>query len=183
MNKAGYLVVITLLLCGCDNQAERLVQHEKTCLKALDLGLLEAADEQCTGALGTPGSDSLDPATRSARLFRLGSIKRQRTLYVEAERLMIQTLAIEQESAEPDAFALARRYHELTLALAGQGKWQQGLVYLEKLLPEILHFSADEQKALTNMMKLYVKNLKQAGQAPLVKPLEDFLQTADQQSP
>jgi len=176
MNKAGIVIIATLVLCACDNEAERLAHHEQVCQKALDLGLLEHADKECTSALGTSGSASLDPATRSERLLRLASIKRQQNLYAEAEKLILQTLLIEQGVPNPDTFAVARRHQELSMALAGQRKWREGAIVLESLLPEVANFSAAEQKAITNMIKLYVNKLKNSDQAHLTKLLDGYLQ-------
>lgn len=176
MNKAGVLIAITLWLCACDNEAKRLAQHEKVCLKALEHGLLETADRECTSALGEPGSDALDRATRSQRLFRLGSIKRQRNLFAEAEALIHQSLAIEQGLPEPDPLVITRCHYELSLSLAGQGKWQEGAVSLETLFPDLGRFSDKEQKAIVNMTRLYVANLKNNNLDELAEKIETRLQ-------
>lgn len=164
MNKMGVLIAITLWLSACDNTADRLVQHEKVCLKALDHGLLETADRECTRALGEAGSDVLDTTTRSQRLFRLGSIKRQRNKFAEAEALINQSLAIELGLPEPEPIGIMRRHYELCVSLAGQGKWREGAVFLEMLFPDLDQLPEKEQKAITNMARLYMANLKKNNQ-------------------
>ena len=176
MNKAGVLIAITLWLSACSDVTERLAQHEKVCLKALDHGLLETADRECTSALGEPGSDTLDKSTRSQRLFRLGSIKRQRNLFAEAEALIHQSLAIEQGLPEPDPLAIMRRHYELSVSLAGQGKWREGAASLETLFADLGRFSEKEQAAITNMTRLYAANLKKNNQDELAEKIETRLQ-------
>ena len=172
MKKPALILSTVLALCACDNEAERLAHHEKACLTALDHGLLESADSECTKALGDSGLDNLDRHTLSERLFRLGSIKRQRALYAEAVSLVSQTLIIEEQSSNPDVFQIARRHHELTLALAGQENWLEGAVLVEKLLRHIDLFSEKEQKSIINMTRLYVVNLKKNQREEHARKLE-----------
>jgi hypothetical protein len=176
MKKLALILSTALSVCACDNQVERLAHHEKACLKAIDFGLLETADSECTSALGGPGFDSMDAHTRSERLFRLGSIKRQRAKYSEAVNLILQTLAVEEESSNSDTFEIARRHYELSLALAGQEKWKEGVVFVETLLPNIDKFPATEHKAIINMANIYITNLKKNHMDELTKNIEMSIQ-------
>ena len=176
MKKLALILSTVLSVCACDNQAERLAHHEKACLKAIDYGLLETADSECTNALGEPDTDSMDIHTRSQRLLRLGSIKRQRAIYSEAVTLIEQSLVIEEESSNPDTYEIARRHYELSLALAGQEKWQEGVVFVETLLPNIDKFPATEQKAIINTANIYISNLKKNHMDELTKNIEMHVQ-------
>lgn len=177
MNKSGSLLLAVMLILGaCGNEREQLVAHEQACQKALDLGLLEIADKECSSALDVSDSDDRDLRSQSEWLFRLGSIKRQRSLFAEAETLIKQSLVIEQSLPDPDPLAITRRHHELCIVLTGQEKWQEGVVSLERVLANMEKFSAKEQKAIVNMSRIYVSNLKKSELFALAEKIETHAQ-------
>lgn len=172
---AFLIAVFVLITSGCGNEA-KLLESARACQKAIDLGLLEVADEHCTNALGAPDADVLDADVKSERLFILGSVKRQLGLFVDAEPLIKKSLTIEKSLSKPEAKRVAYRNYELSLIMAGQGKWQEGAEFLHKVLSEVTHFSDAEQRSIKNMTKQYISGLVREGQLQLAGSLEVYVQ-------
>jgi tetratricopeptide (TPR) repeat protein len=163
---AGLLVI---LLVACDRQAARMDKAAENCEKAIVVGALEVAEEQCTIALGDNDGADLKPEIRSQRLYRLGHIKRTRAKYPEAQELIAQSLAIEEARSESDSFPVGQRLLEMSLILAGQGQWDEGALFLERALPFAGQFTEKQQVTMTNVLRHFARRLEQAGRTGLAE--------------
>lgn len=160
------LIVIAFsgLAIACDNTASRLDAEARFCQRALEIGELELAEKSCRRALGAAGDDVLAPQVRSDRLYRLASIKRQRTKYAEAAELLNQSLALEQTLSGSDSPQVASRRLEMALILAGQGQWQDGARLLEQTVPIAILWNERERASLVNVLQHYITQLQKSQQ-------------------
>ena len=168
MNKriliAGLLV---FFLVTCDRQGARMTTAAENCEKAIVVGALEVAEELCTIALGENLGADLKPKLRSDRLYRLGHIQRMQAKYPEAERLIMQSLAIEETLSDHDNLARGHRLLEMSLIKAGLGNWEEGALFLERALPYAMQFSEKEQASMINVLRHYAGKLEQLEQPEL----------------
>jgi hypothetical protein len=163
---AGLLVG---MLAACDRQGAHMDKAAENCEKAMVVGAIDVAEEQCTIALGNNLGADLKPEVRSQRLYRLGYIKRTRAKYPEARDLITQSLVIEEALSESDSFPVGQRLLEMSLILAGQGQWEEGALFLERALPFAGQFSDKEQVSMTNVLKHFAGRLEQAGRTGLAE--------------
>ena len=156
------VIVFSSLVSACDNAASRLEKEARICERALEIGVLELAEEHCQSALGEPDDDVLAPQDRSERLYRLASIKRQLAKYAEAAELLSQSLLLEQTLSGSDSPQVASRRLEMALILAGQGKWQEGAQLLEQTVPAASLLNEKERASLVNILQRYAAQLQKS---------------------
>jgi tetratricopeptide (TPR) repeat protein len=144
----------------------------RDCEKAVSIGALDIAEERCQLALGEDDRDILTPAVRSQRLYNLARIKRQLGKYSEAGELLDESLALEATLSGADSPGVTRRLMEMSLVLAGQGRWQQGAQVLERALPLAHQLPDDERASLGNIIRHYTDRLEKNGQAAQATRLE-----------
>jgi tetratricopeptide (TPR) repeat protein len=156
------VIVFSGLVSACDDTASRLAHEAKVCEKAVELGDLELAEEHCQRALGDADDDVLVPQTRSERLFKLASIKRQLGKYVEAAEPLSQSLELEETLSGPDSPQVASRHLEMSLIMAGQGQWAEGAQLLEQIVLVAGQLNEKEQASLVNVLRHYAVQLQKS---------------------
>jgi tetratricopeptide (TPR) repeat protein len=180
MNKKILIVcLLTALSAGCDRQGARMDEAAEMCAEAVTVGALQFAEEQCSIALGENNGADLKPEIRSERLYRLGRIKRTQAKHPEARELMSQSLAIEETLSGPDSPATGTRLLELALIAAGQKQWEEGVGYLERILPLTTQLNDRDQATLARVLRLYagkLENMQQAEQAARFRDAHAALQ-------
>ena len=164
LTRVWIAIVLSGLASACDTTASRLDAEAETCELALKIGDLELAEETCQRALGNAGDDILAPQVRSERLYNLAKIKRQRSRYAEAAELLNQSLALEQMLSGPDSPQVAGRRLEMSLILAGLGRWQEGVRLLEQTVPMAIHLNEKERDSLVNILQQYAAQLQKSQQ-------------------
>lgn len=158
------IIVFSGLSGACVSTASRLERDAIVCERALEIGELELAEETCQHALGNADDNVLTPQVRSERLYRLASIKRQLAKYTEAAELLSQSLVLEQTLSGSDSPQMASRRLEMSLILAGQGKWQDGASLLEQIVPVASRLNETEQSTLVNVLRHYAVQLQKIQQ-------------------
>jgi hypothetical protein len=156
------VIVFSGLVSACDNAASRLEKEARICEKALEIGVLELAEEHCQLALGDADDDVLAPQVRSERLYRLASIKRQMAKYTEAAEPLSQSLVLEQTLSGSDSPQVASRRLEMSLILAGQGKWPEGAQLLEQVVPAASSLDEKERASLVRVLRHYAARLQKS---------------------
>jgi tetratricopeptide (TPR) repeat protein len=178
--------LLACLLVACDRQAARMDEAAEKCAEAVKVGALLVAEKQCTMALGENKGADLRPELRSERLYRLGNIMRAQAKYLQAQELIMQSLAIEEAQETTDYSMLARRLLEMSLIKAGLGQWQEGAGYLERLLPHTAQLDEQERSSMASILKHYAGRLENLQQAELAARFRDAyasLQQSQQETP
>lgn len=174
MNKKVLIVcLLTALSAACDRQGALMDEAAEKCAKAVTVGSIKVAEDQCTIALGENNGADLKPEIRSERLYRLGNIMRVQAKYPEAQELMLQSLTIEETLSGPDSPAIGTRLLEMSLIHAGQGQWVEGAAYLERVLPLAVQLGEEQQQSLTNTLKHYAGRLEMMQQTDLAARFRD----------
>jgi len=162
-----FIIIVVLVTSACETQSQRSAIYAKKCRQFVDKGFLDVADETCSKAWFDVETDRLSPVIQSQRLYELARIKRQRQKYVEAEPLLLQSLAIEETVSGRTSTAYGLRLLELSLIMAGQSKWNEGSVFLKQLLLIDSSFSKQDQLAKANVLNHYASRLQNSDLAPL----------------
>jgi|GEM_PF-3493400 len=166
------VTLLSSLVMACDRPTGQLDADNETCELALRKGRLDIAEAACQRALGDHDGATLAAPIRSARLYRLATIKRKLAKYDEAAELLKPSLALEQTLSGPDSPEIARRWLEMSLILAGQQHWQEGAQLLEQTVPMADRLSEKERGALLNILQHYVAQLQKSQQVDLASRLQ-----------
>lgn len=166
-NKTLIFLVILINLYGCDNTAELLAKNAEVCDVAETRGIMDTAEEYCEQALDPAKTSVLSADVRSERLFRLARIKRQLGKFAEGLELVQQSLALEETVSGADSLAVARRQLELSLLLAGLGKWTEGAEVLDKVLSKADQLDENEKASMANILRNYSRQLGNTQQSAL----------------
>ena len=153
---------IAASLSACANPLNQLTSdnYAEKCAVAESNGRLEVAEEACYRALVNVDWGNLGPELKSERLYNLGRIKRQLAKFSEAEQLFRESLSIEEKLSSPSGVKVGRRLVELSVSLAAQDKWPEGVQFLDQLLPIADQFSGRERAYTAMVLTQYSKHLK-----------------------
>ena len=181
------LAVTFSLLCSAagvaaqDNQSDRFFSECRAAWADNNIGL---ADELCYKSLMHPDVSKITPDAKSQRLYNYAQLKRMLGNWDGAEELLRETLAIEEKRAGSSLdLPLARRLAELSIALAAQGKWTEGVQTIERLYPAAEQFKGGERAAIAELFRNYVPQVATAGNLELAGKLDAFSQAVPAAEP
>ncbi|MBU0601849.1 MAG: hypothetical protein KKD25_05550 [Gammaproteobacteria bacterium] len=188
MKRALPVLVVALGLFGGagsaaaqENQSDRFFHECRAAWAENNIGL---ADELCYKALTHPDANSITPDAKSQRLYNYAQLKRMLGVWDGAEELLRESLAIEEKRAGSTVdLPLARRLAELSITLAAQNKWNEGVQVIERLLPAADRFQGGERAAIGELFRNYVPQVASAGKMDLARQLNEFSQSAPAPEP
>ena len=152
------LLMATLLAgCGLGQDRKEFERQLEVCAAGVRNGVLDAAAEGCGGALDIAKENDYPAADISDLSYRLGRIERQRGEFEMSEGLLRESLDFETQS--DDAAGIASRLVELSLSLAGQGRWDEGAGLLDRAEPYLAYLEGAERKAAANTLRGYAARL------------------------
>ncbi|HEY9191307.1 MAG TPA: tetratricopeptide repeat protein [Methyloversatilis sp.] len=191
MNTPNRLIPALALACALlagsaaaaepENQSDRFFRECRAAWADNNIGL---ADELCYKALTHPDANAISTDAKSQRLYNYAQLKRMLGNWDGAEELLRESLAIEEKRAgdTPD-LPLARRLAELSIALAAQNKWSEGVQTIERLVPMADRFKGGERAAVAELFRNYVPQVAVAGKLELARQLEQYSQSAPASEP
>ncbi len=177
---------LSLLCAGAgaaaqENQSDRFFRECRAAWADNNIGL---ADELCYKALMHPDVATITPEAKSQRLYNYAQLKRMLGNWDGAEELLRESLSIEEKRAGAALdLQLARRIAELSIALAAQSKWAEGVQMIERLLPAADQFRGGERAAIAELFRNYVPQATIAGKPELAARLDAFAQSAPAPEP
>ncbi len=162
-NYAPVLFLLLLGLGGCDYHSARdeFDRQIEVCTAGERNGVLDVAVEACGAALAIAEENAYAPDLMSGLLFRLGRLERQRGRFEEAEALVRSSLELEEQSGKTAAIAV--RLVELSLSLAGQGRWMDGAESLEQVAPSMDDLTGKDRQAAANAFRAFGMRLGKMG--------------------
>ncbi len=160
------LLAATVLACSDRAQYDN---HSAACDAAQRQGLLALAVKACGQAVVAAESAGLPAATKSQALYRLGRLKRQQGKFVQAEALLSRSLG---EEATLDTAQIGDRLIELSLSLAGQGRWSEGALILQRLITLLDNLPETPRADTVNIIHRYRIQLNKTGRSELASRLE-----------
>lgn len=184
ISRAAVAMSITLVAAGVQAQegaSDKLFRECRTAFADNNIGL---ADELCYKSLTAPDFKDMPIEARSQRIYNYAQLKRMLGNWEGAEELLRETLALEeQRAAGTPGLALARRLAELSIALAAQNKWPEGIQVIERLAPLAGVFQGGERAAVAELFRNYVPQVTSAGRVELARTLLDFAESAPAPEP
>jgi tetratricopeptide (TPR) repeat protein len=169
------LLVLGLTSCDYHSARDEYDRQIDICTLAEKSGLLAPAVDACGAALAIAEEKEYEQDLISGLLYRLGRLERQRGNFQEAQRLVERSLALEEQKG--DQVAVAVRLVELSLSLAGQGRWTDGAQLLERAAPLTGDLTGDERQAAANIFRSFSRRLARQGQTAQA---EQFKAKADE---
>lgn len=153
-----------LILSGCANPLNQATaeRYSETCFEAERNGRLEVAEEACRRALINVDIGHLGELQKSQKMYNYARVKRRLGKYQEAEGLFKQSLEIEEKQTPPSNERIGRRLAELAIVVAELKKFDDGLPYVEKLLPLADQYTGDERKTVATIFGVYAEQLKKS---------------------
>lgn len=160
-------LLVTATLSACANPINRVTSdnYAETCAVAENNGRFEVAEQACYRALVNVDMGNLGPELKSQRLYNLGRIKLRLKKFSEAEQLFKESLAIEEKLSAAADVKIGRRLVVLSVSLAGQDKWADGVQYIERVLPIASQFTGQDRAHTAEMLIQYSKRLRAMNQA------------------
>jgi tetratricopeptide (TPR) repeat protein len=164
-----------------ENQSDRFFRECRAAWAENNIGL---ADELCYKSLTHPDVNAIATDAKSQRLYNYAQLKRMLGNWDGAEELLRESLTIEEKRAgqTPD-LPLARRLAELSIALAAQNKWAEGVQTIERLMPMADRFQGGERAAVAELFRNYVPQAAAAGRLELARQLEQYSQASPAPEP
>lgn len=159
------------LISACANSPKGIASKEYAadCARAERAENFLLAEQLCSIALtenDDVGSNNLK--IKSQRLYDLGRIKQRLAKFSESELLIKESLKIE-EMLDTPLKTTGSRIVDLSISLAGQDKWHEGIPLLERILPVAPQFSRQERARVSHLLMQYSNHLKLLNQLALAK--------------
>jgi len=151
-----------VLIAGCANPVNQVTadNYQETCFAAERNGNLKVAEEACTRALANVKWGNLGALEESQKRYHLSKIKRGLGKFSEAEVLLKQSLALEEGLNPKSELRIGRRSVELAVALAGQGKWAEGVEPLSRAFQARNEYSASEKSYTALVLQKYAEEFR-----------------------
>lgn len=155
------LVLILLAACATTPDPQAAAeQSRKKCLAAERAGNLAAAEDACQLSLYQARTAKLGPQWEMVRSYNLGRIKRQMGKYKEAESLLRRSLRVAYKLSDKTSLEVGRRLGELSATLASQGRWREGALYLERMLPIVDKLQGTDRQFMADMFDEFATKAK-----------------------
>jgi hypothetical protein len=164
-----FVVSISIFLSACANTPGQLASNEyaENCHVAENNDNLALAEQECYMALANT-EPNVNLKLHSLRLYKLGRIKLQLAKFHDSELLIKESLQIE-ESRGSNSKMIGSRLIDLSTSLAKQGKWHEGAILLERLIPIAPQFSKLDRARMGQLFVQYSQQLKLMNQTALAK--------------
>ncbi|MEN6464038.1 MAG: tetratricopeptide repeat protein [Syntrophaceae bacterium] len=156
------LVLFISAATGCANPLHQAtsIDYGDQCRKAEIAGRLDIAEQACYRALVNVDWGNLGEEQKSMRMYNLARIKRKLGKYDEAERLLKDSLAIEEKQAEPSNERIGRRLAELAILYGQKEQYLKGLPYVEKLYSFADIYKGNERETIALIFFAYSAEIK-----------------------
>lgn len=173
MRSAAFVAVLMLTLAtGCsDGKAQQEFDRQIQNCSAGELnGVLGAAADACGDALVIAKERNYPSAEISNLSFRLGRIERQRGRFDAAEVLVRASLTFVEKTGDPADEA--KRLVELSLVLAGQGRWDEGATLLKRAERSARQLNGGERRAAADAFGGYAARFRKTGDTSIALPFD-----------
>lgn len=134
-------------------------QYARTCAEAERNHQLDVAEQACYRALVNVDWGKLGDTEKSQKMYNLARIKRQLRKFEEAEQLFKESLAIEEKQAPISKEKIGRRSAELAMVYGEQRRFEEGLPYVQRLVPIADTYEGNEKKTLAVIFYVYSQEL------------------------
>lgn len=119
-------------------------------------------DDEASSFLHDVHFETMKPAELSAMLYNSGMVMRRRGEFADAETMLSRALAFQEKLPVNDEEAVGRRMAELAAAYIAQGKLEQGVPLVKRLMPLSDSFSTNERRFLVKLFAAYAEEMEKA---------------------
>jgi len=160
------VITSTLFVTGCANPLNQATsdRYSQTCAEAEQNSQLEVAEQACYRALVNVDWGNLGEAQKSQKMYDLARIKLYLKKSEEAEKLFKDALAIEEKLTPPSNQRIGRRLAELAIIYGGRKRFEEGVPYVERLLPLADLYQGNEKKTVATIFYVYSQEITNQGE-------------------
>lgn len=151
------------------------------CARAPLEAKLETRSQEARAFLQAVQFEKLSQGELSTALYNSGLTMRHRGEFRQAETMFKRALATQEQLTGPDSEASGRRMAELAAVLLVQGKVQEGVPLVQRLVPLSEGFSASERRFLAKLFGAYAEEIVKADGSADVGALEAKAKALDDQ--
>lgn len=152
-----------MLVTACANPLNQATsdRYSQSCVESERNNQLDIAEDACYRALVNVGWGNLGEVQKSQKMYNLARIKRRIGKFDEAERLFKESLAIEEKQTPVSQERIGRRSAELAIIYGEQKRFEEGLPFVERLVPLADSYQGDEKRAVATIFYIYSQELPQ----------------------
>ena len=160
-------LLLAALAASCANPLNEATaaRYSAQCAAAESAGNLALAEGACYRAVKNADWGNLDPELKSQHLYNFARVERRLAKFNEAEKLLKESLAIEEPLSGPSGVKVGRRLVELSVNLAAQKKWSEGEAAIMRVIPIASSFSGSERSYTREVFLNYAATLQELGRA------------------
>lgn len=168
------IMALSVILTACANPLNQATsdRYSESCAQAEQNGRLDVAEQACYRALVNVDWGNLGEAEKSQKMYNLARIKRQLQKFDEAEKLYIDSLAIEERQPQPSIEKIGRRLAELAISYAQEAKYGKGAPYVERLYTSAITYQGIEKKTVAAIFYAYSQELPATAPSEVRNKLE-----------
>lgn len=164
--RKAIVISSAVLVTACANPLNQVTsdRYSQTCHEAERNRQLEVAEQACYRALVNVDWGNLGEVQKSQKMYDLARIKRYLKKFDEAEKLFKDALTLEEKQTPPSNEKIGRRLAELTIVYGEQERFQEGLPYVERLLPFADLYQGSEKKTVATIFFVYSQEITKQGE-------------------
>lgn len=151
------IAFVALITSGCANPLNQATsnRYSNTCVQAEQSGRLDVAEEACYRALVNVDWGNLGESQKSQKMYNFARIKRKLHKFDEAEKLLKESIEIEEKQPQQSREKIGRRLAELAMTYGQKKQYQTGLPYVKQLYAIADSFQGDEKKTVSIIFYAY----------------------------
>ena len=138
-------------------------EYADKCAAAEAAGRLEAAAELCRRAWTNTRVGNLGAEDESRTLYNLGRVLKKNRKFQDAEAALKRSLELEQPISGAESEKTGRRLAELVTVIASQGRFMEGVPYMEQLAPIAPKYRGAERNYAGGLFYVYGDELRRLG--------------------
>lgn len=161
------IIALSVLLVGCGNPINRKTaeNYHQRGLEAEWTGNYELAEQNYSRALINAQLGHSPDAGIAMASYNLGRIKGYLCKDQEAEKLLLDSLALEEKVTGPESPIITKRLFELARFYYDHGQYQKSEPYYERAIPMVKKYNVEKSDpiGLANVIKEYSVVLRKLG--------------------
>ena len=160
-------LILLLALSGCANPLNQATsdRYSQTCAEAENAGNMQLAAKACYRAYINVEWGNLEPEVRSEKLYNFGRILRKAGRYTDAKDALTKSLAEEEKLSGKNSKKSGRRIAELSATYFELKQFENGVPYLDTLLPNTNKYTKSEKQFIAALLYFYSSNLQDTQKA------------------
>lgn len=155
-------LVLLATLIGCTNPLNHITsdRYSQSCSEAESAGNMQLAAEACYRAYINVEWGNLGPEVKSEKLYNFGRVLRKAGRYDNAKEALTRSLTEEKLLSGKHSKKSGRRMAELSATYLELNQFENGVPYLDALLPIAGQYTKNEKHFIAALLYFYSNNLQ-----------------------